>query len=927
MLKNVTIRATLLALSSTLSIAAYAFADAPKHVDIPAGDLSKALLQLSKQYGADLLYRPEQVHGLKTHGAHGELTTEQAATRLLEGTPLELRTEPSGAILIAPPRANTLSETGETTPEETSNPPQGEEQGVRDSKGGSPDLFRRAQVDQGKDSDSTTVSKDSQSSEKTSKKQKHDELDEVVVTGTYIRNADPLSPVTTITREDIVEGGQGSLDLVLEMLPQDFKGGASQEVNTTTDNGHGKVNYNTSFGSGVNLRGLGTAATLVLLNGNRLAPTADGIVTDISFVPLSIIDRIDVLTDGASSIYGSDAIAGVVNIITRKHFDGFETNMRVGSVTEGNKIDYDVSQLAGFNWNSGNIVVDYDHRKAERLLASDRSFASTAPEPLSLIPGQDASNTYLSLTQDLGTQLTLRGEGTYSAREFSDISNYPNFGGIAPTRGEASNLSLNAGVEGRLGDNWRVSVNGTLGHEHDHTFFFNTNAPDSTFNSYELAYNTKGIDSRIDGTLHDLPGGALRTAVGVSVHSETIDSVESSSTWLSSRNIRAAYGELLVPLIGADNATPLARQVDISLSGRYDNYSDFGNAFTSKVGLRWIPMPGLDIHVTRSTSFRAPPLYFLNQHAFSFGYYIDVPDPLSSTGQTRSFVLDGDNPALKPERARNWNAGVTFRPESIPNLTLSTNYFNVDYSSQIVRLITGLSSVLVNEGVYQAFITRNPTAAQIAQALATPSQGILNYVGGFCFVGSPGCTIDPASIKVLANLGYQNTASTTIDGVDLNASFSTPMRIGELKVSTAASYFLHNHERLSAGAAVLNLRNEIYNPAAFRGNTQIRWSKVAWSSYARLNYVGAYNDSFNPECLSPLPQCHVASWITVDVGIAYMPRARSGPLKGMRVSLDVTDALDRNPPFAHDQNLQTGYDSTNASALNRFVALQLTKAW
>src|ERR1700733_5373069 len=105
MSKNVTIRATLLALCSAPSMAAYALADAPKQVDIPAGDLSKALLRLSKQYGADLVYRPEQVYGLKTHGAHGELTTEQAVTRLLQGTSLELRTDSSGAMLIAPPTA------------------------------------------------------------------------------------------------------------------------------------------------------------------------------------------------------------------------------------------------------------------------------------------------------------------------------------------------------------------------------------------------------------------------------------------------------------------------------------------------------------------------------------------------------------------------------------------------------------------------------------------------------------------------------------------------------------------------------------------------------------------------------------------------------------------------------------------------------
>jgi hypothetical protein len=106
--KNLPIGAALLALSGMLSIAACAGADTPKPIEIPAGDLSRALLELAKQSGADLVYRPEQVHGLKTHGAHGTLTTQEAISQLLKGTPLELHTDPSGAILIALPHVETL---------------------------------------------------------------------------------------------------------------------------------------------------------------------------------------------------------------------------------------------------------------------------------------------------------------------------------------------------------------------------------------------------------------------------------------------------------------------------------------------------------------------------------------------------------------------------------------------------------------------------------------------------------------------------------------------------------------------------------------------------------------------------------------------------------------------------------------------------
>lgn len=95
-----TVRSTVAAVLACCSIAAHAVADAPRPVNIPAGDLRQALLKLSEQVGTDFVYRPEQVQGVKTAGAHGDLTTEQAILRLLEGTSLVLHTDASGAMLI-----------------------------------------------------------------------------------------------------------------------------------------------------------------------------------------------------------------------------------------------------------------------------------------------------------------------------------------------------------------------------------------------------------------------------------------------------------------------------------------------------------------------------------------------------------------------------------------------------------------------------------------------------------------------------------------------------------------------------------------------------------------------------------------------------------------------------------------------------------
>src|SRR5262249_32823481 len=101
MLKTVTIRATLLALASALSISAHAMADSPKKVDVPAGELTTALETLAKQSGVEFVYSAEQLRGIHTNGVHGELTAEKAVTKLLEGTKLKLTVHSSGALLIS----------------------------------------------------------------------------------------------------------------------------------------------------------------------------------------------------------------------------------------------------------------------------------------------------------------------------------------------------------------------------------------------------------------------------------------------------------------------------------------------------------------------------------------------------------------------------------------------------------------------------------------------------------------------------------------------------------------------------------------------------------------------------------------------------------------------------------------------------------
>jgi iron complex outermembrane receptor protein len=152
-------------------------------------------------------------------------------------------------------------------------------------------------------------------------------LQRVEVTGSNIKRSDSetASPVQVITRDQIERTGKSTLADVLQELPFNNNG----SVPLTFGNGFA------AGGSGVSMRGLGANATLVLINGRRIAPYGladDGQrnFADLSSIPLDLVDRVEVLKDGASAIYGSDALAGVVNIILRKEFNGFAASATAG---------------------------------------------------------------------------------------------------------------------------------------------------------------------------------------------------------------------------------------------------------------------------------------------------------------------------------------------------------------------------------------------------------------------------------------------------------------------------------------------------------------------------------------------------------------------------------------------------------------------
>jgi len=193
------------------------------------------------------------------------------------------------------------------------------------------------------------------------------EIERIAVTGSRINRTDieTASPVTVISAEFISQSGYTSVQEILSMQPA----AAGMSLGSTSNNGSG--------GSAtVNLRGMGEKRTLVLLNGRRMVASGTGADSsvDLNTIPVSMIQSIEILKDGASAVYGSDAIAGVVNIITKKDFSGTEVTAD-GSITDkGDGESGGFSILNGSEVVGGNLVLGLQYSNRGEVIQADRDF-------------------------------------------------------------------------------------------------------------------------------------------------------------------------------------------------------------------------------------------------------------------------------------------------------------------------------------------------------------------------------------------------------------------------------------------------------------------------------------------------------------------------------------------------------------------------
>jgi iron complex outermembrane recepter protein len=396
--------------------AALAAAEPTKYFNLPAQDLASALLGFGRQSGMQILFgadASENIEAIRTGSVVGEFSAHEALTRMLKDTGLRFRFTAPAKIVVF--RASTPVPSAQPPPPITQVEP----------------TLQLAPID------------------------------EVQVTGSRLRGAlDVVSPTVIMPNRELRRSTFATVQDSLYVLPMNSLSGPREDWGTAG---------NTGFGAGINLRHLGAGATLVLVNGYRQPASGEELsFTDVSNIPWSAVDRIEIVPDGSSAVYGSDAIAGVVNIILREDLDGAESHARFTSVPGGAN-ELQASQLLGKQWTSGHALLAYQYSERAPLAAADRAYAANADkrplggadhrtyyagniidpatlqpvlgipatgirtasdyspvinlanenEQLQLLPEREAHNVFFTITQSLSERWSIRADGRYGVRETS----------------------------------------------------------------------------------------------------------------------------------------------------------------------------------------------------------------------------------------------------------------------------------------------------------------------------------------------------------------------------------------------------------------------------------------------------------------------------------------------------------------------------
>ncbi len=403
----------------------------PRAIDIPSEEAARSIPEFARQENIQIVAPVSQLHGIKTQAVSGSLPLEEALKVLLVGTGLEVASNDGSTIVLR--RTVAVA-------------PTGADQDLTDSE--------------------------------------QPAFETIIVTGSRVISdaANSPTPVTVISEKQLHGTTPGNLADGLNKLPI-FQG--SQSVGRPGDGSH---NYSSNV---LDLRNFGVQRTLILLDGHRATPSNDDGTVDIDTLPQMLVTRIDIVTGGASAVYGSDAVTGVVNFVLDKKFEGLKFDGNTGISTYADAMSTNLGVAAGMDLFGGRghieASAEYRHRdpvnQSARPYGPASAFAAevgtgTAADPFNAVPnGRRPNSSFGGVVQGCMPACPL-AQGTQFAANGVLSPFFPGVPGATDAKGNptAGTSNLNAGGDGAYNPYGQV-----FDGYHQGTFF-------SRF-SYDLADN------------------------------------------------------------------------------------------------------------------------------------------------------------------------------------------------------------------------------------------------------------------------------------------------------------------------------------------------------------------------------------------------------------------------------------------------------
>jgi iron complex outermembrane recepter protein len=829
---------------------------AVKEYNLPAQPLADTLRAIARTSGTNILADGRSVEGKQAPALVGRYSVARALGQVLKGSGLVVRTTPSG-LVVEPDTASA-----------------------------------------GIDEETGTVTDGT-----------------IVVTGTRIRGTPIPSPVINFSENSIRNAGQASLGEVVRSIPQSFGGGQQPGIGFNVPGANG---VDVGGGSSINLRGLGSDATLTLLNGHRVSYSSSRQSVDVSAIPLSIVDRLEIVADGASAIYGSDAVAGVANIILKRDYRGFETRARLGSSTDGGNFTQHYGALGGSTWASGGFALAYEYSSNTAIDAKDRSYARNRTPGLTLFPSLNSHNVLLTGHQALGRSLSFSIDALYGRRhEFSAFPLDFNLD-LAIARGETAARSRTFAIAPALawdiGADWSIELAGTIAE--DRTKFRNDQFTGTMLDFRSAGcYCNKGqsVEFSGSGRLTTLPSGDIKGAFGAGYrNNEFALFAGAGNTQNISRaqDSRYLYAEISLPVVSPSQAVGGIERLNLTGAVRYENYPGIGDVVTPKFGLIYSPTALFDLKASWGQSFRAPTL---RQQYQPKGVILFRPAVLGGSGfpaGTAVALVQGGNSALKPERANSWSATLALHPPSWRGARIELSYFDTRYRDRIVTPI-GIQSQALANAIYSDYVTLNPSAAQV--------MALVDSAG--TFINASGAPYVPANVIAIADTSNVNAGRQRIQGVDALLNYQTDLGGVDSTIDfTANATYLSSNQKISAAQPTTKLAGTIFNPPHFRARGGASWRDREFTLTANLNYAGSVSDNRTTNAVS------VSSLTSLDLTTRYQTTG-TGLFAGLDVTLSVQNLLNAKPDTITGIFLEAPYDTTNYSPVGRYVAISIAKKW